>query len=427
MNTSDVVARAGRVFTPALHNYWPITVVRGEGVHVECDDGRNYLDFSSGLAVLNIGHKPKRVVEAARHQLERFVHTGGVYYNESTVTAAEELVAITPEGLDMVFFSNAGAEAVEGALKLARFVTRRQGIVCFTGAFHGRTLGAVSVTSSSARYRSRYHPLLPSVFQVPYPYCYRCPFAKSPDQCDLSCLWFAEKTLIHHIAPDEVAAFIIEPFLGEGGYVPAPRQFLVGLRELCDRYGIMLIFDEVQSGMGRTGSWFAAGHYGVRPDILAVAKGIASGFPLSAIVSRHEIMTQWPSGAHGTTFGGNPVSCAAATATIRTIRDDNLLERGRRLGDRALSRLREIAAESRIIGDVRGFGCMIGVEFVDEGGNPDGEGCERVLKHCLESGLILINCGTYRNVVRFIPPLVTSDDELERALDIFAAAAGSPK
>lgn len=425
MNHDDLVARAANVFTPALHLYWPIAVVNGEGVHVESAEGRSYLDFSSGLAVLNIGHKPARVVEAARCQMERFVHTGGVYHNDATVASAEDLVAITPKGLDMVFFSNSGAEAVEGALKLARFVTRRQGIISFTGAFHGRTLGAVSITTSSAIYRKRYHPLLPSVYQVPYPSCFRCPFRKSPDQCDLCCLWFVEKTLVHHIDPDEVAAFIIEPFLGEGGYVPAPREFLSGLREICDRYGIMLIFDEVQSGMGRTGSWFAADHYGVTPDILVVAKGIASGFPLSAVVSRREIMSLWPSGAHGTTFGGNPVSCVAASATIHTIRDENLLERGALLGTRMLTRLRDVAAESRSIGDVRGFGCMIGVEFVDEMGNPDGKACEKIMNHCLEQGLILINCGPARNIIRFIPPLITDDDDLERALGIFAAAVRS--
>ncbi|AJE03355.1 aspartate aminotransferase family protein [Geobacter pickeringii] len=425
MNHDDLVARAAHVFTPALHLYWPITVVNADGVYVEGADGRSYLDFSSGLAVLNIGHKSVRVMAAARCQMERFVHTGGVYHNAATVTAAEDLVSITPDGLDMVFFSNSGAEAVEGALKLARFVTRRQGIISFTGAFHGRTLGAVSITTSSAIYRKRYHPLLPSVYQVPYPYCFRCPFRKSPDQCDLCCLWFIEKTLVHHIDPDEVAAFIIEPFLGEGGYVPAPREFLSGLRELCDRYGIMLIFDEVQSGMGRTGSWFAVDHYGVTPDILVVAKGIASGFPLSAVVSRREIMSQWPSGAHGTTFGGNPVSCAAASATIHTIRDGNLLERGTQIGIQILTRLHELAAESRAIGDVRGFGCMIGVEFVDETGNPDGQVCEQIMNRCLEEGLILINCGPARNIVRFIPPLITDDDDLERALDIFTSAVRS--
>ena len=421
---NDVVARAGRVFTPALHLYYPVTATRGEGAYIEAVDGRRYLDFSSGLAVTNTGHNHPRVLEAARRQMERLVHTGGVFYNEATVVAAEALVSVTPPGLDMLFFSNSGAEAVEGALKLARYVTGRQGIVSFTGAFHGRTLGAVSVTTSSARYRKRYHPLLPSVYQVPYPHCFRCPFRKDPGQCELCCLWYFEQTLRHHIDPEEVAAVIIEPFLGEGGYVPAPLEFLRGLRTICDRHGILLIFDEVQSGMGRTGSWFAAEHYGVVPDVLVVAKGIASGFPLSALVSRRDIMERWPSGAHGTTFGGNPVSCAAATATISVIRDEGLLVNGRRIGELALTRLQELEARSPAIGDVRGFGCMIGVEFVDAVGNPDGAACEKVIAHCLAEGLILINCGPERNVVRFIPPLIVTPEEAERGLAIFADGVG---
>lgn len=421
---NDVVTRAGRVFTPALHLYYPVMATRGEGVYVEAVDGRRYLDFSSGLAVTNTGHNHPRVLEAARRQMERLVHTGGVFYNEATVAAAEALVSVTPPGLDMLFFSNSGAEAVEGALKLARFVTGRQGIVSFTGAFHGRTLGAVSVTTSSARYRKRYHPLLPSVYQVPYPHCFRCPFRKDPGRCELCCLWYLEQTLRHHIDPEEVAAVIIEPFLGEGGYVPAPVEFLRGLRTICDRHGILLIFDEVQSGMGRTGSWFAADHYGVVPDVLVVAKGIASGFPLSALVSRRDIMEHWPSGAHGTTFGGNPVSCAAATATISVIRDEGLLDSARRIGELARTRLKELAVRSPAIGDVRGFGCMIGVEFVDSAGNPDGAACEKVLAHCLAEGVILINCGPERNVVRFIPPLIVTQEETERALAIFAEGVG---
>src|SRR5512133_3058208 len=291
---SDIVARFGKVFTPAQHIYHPIAIERGEGCRVIDCEGKSYLDFSSGLAVLNIGYNPPRVMARVAEQCARYVHTGGAYYNETTIEAAELLTTITPPGLDMLFFSNSGAEVVDGALKLARYVTGRQGIIAFSGAFHGRTLGAVSVTSSSARYRERYHPLLPSVYHAPYPYCSRCPFDCSAETCTLSCLNHLQVMLRHTITPEEVAAIIIEPILGEGGYAPAPRLFLEGLRRLCDEHGIMLIFDEVQSGMGRTGDWFAAQSYGVIPDIMTVAKGIASGFPLSAVVSRHDLMTQWP-------------------------------------------------------------------------------------------------------------------------------------
>jgi len=418
-NSCDVVQRAAKVFTPALHLYYPISVVRGEGVTVYASDGKSWLDFSSGLAVLAVGHNHPRVVTAAQKQLENLIHTGGVYFNETTVTAAEKLVSITPPGLDRLFFSNSGAEAVEGALKVARYVTGRQGILSFTRAFHGRTLGALSVTTSSAAYRKRYHPLLPSVYQNPYPYCFRCPFRQEPDTCGLCCLQDLQETLKHKIPGDEIAAIIIEPFLGEGGYFPAPPAFLKGLREVCDRHGILLIFDEVQSGMGRTGHWFASELSAVVPDIMTVAKGIASGFPLSAVVARKEIMEQWPSGAHGTTFGGNPVSCAACSATIEVIRDESLLEKTAFRGVKVVERLQRLADRHPVIGQVRGHGFMIGIEFVLPDRAPDSGSCEKVTTYCLEHGLILINCGLDRNVIRFIPPLTVSDQELDTALTIF--------
>lgn len=415
----DVMRRAAAVFTPALHVYYPIPVVRGEGVHVYDADGNSWLDCSSGLAVLALGHNHPRVVEAARQQMKNLIHTGGVYFNETTVSAAEKLVSITPPGLDRLFFSNSGAEAVEGALKVARYVTGRQGIISFTHAFHGRTFGALSVTTSSAAYRRRYHPLLPSVYQAPYPYCYRCPFQRQPGTCDLRCLRELEETLKHRIAADEVAAVIIEPFLGEGGYFPAPPAFLAALRDLCDSHGIMLIFDEVQSGMGRTGHWFAAEISGVVPDIMTVAKGIASGFPLSAVVGHSEIMGQWPSGAHGTTFGGNPVSCAACRATIDVINEDSLLEKTAVRGASVMERIGRIAEKHPVIGQVRGYGFMIGIEFVTPVGLPDHKACALVIDYCLQNGVILINCGIERNVIRFIPPLVTSDAQLDFALNVF--------
>jgi len=420
--SSDIVARFARVFTPAQHVYHPISIAKGEGCRVIDCEGKGYLDCSSGLAVLNVGHNPPRVMARVAEQCTRFVHSGGVYHNETTVEAAELLTSITPKGLDMLFFSNSGAEVVEGALKLARYVTRRQGIIAFSGAFHGRTLGAVSVTSSSARYRERYHPLLPSVYHAPYPFCARCPFDCSAATCTLSCINHLDVMLRHTITPKEVAAIIIEPVLGEGGYAPAPLIFLESLRRICDEHGILLIFDEVQSGMGRTGDWFAAQRYDVTPDILTVAKGIASGFPLSALVSRRELMSQWPVGAHGTTFGGNPVSCAAAIGTIETIRDDRLLPHCRKLGATALTRLQALQEQHPLISDVRGMGLMIGVELRQGDGTPAAGACERLLAECLKRGLIVINCGQARNIIRFIPPLSMSDAELDEALGIFAAA-----
>jgi 4-aminobutyrate aminotransferase len=418
----DILTRAGKVFTPAYHFYHPLAIERGEGCRVIDQDGKSYLDCSAGLAVLNIGHNHPLVVERVAAQLNRFGHTGGVYYNETTVAAAELLTSITPPGLDMLFFSNSGAEAVEGALKLARYVTGRPGIIAFGGAFHGRTLGAVSVTSSSGRYRERYRPLLPEVYHAPYPFCYHCPFGCSASNCGQACLGYLEDMLRRYVSPQEVAAIIIEPVLGEGGYTPAPAPFLAGLRRLCDEHGIMLIFDEVQSGMGRTGDWFAAQSYGITPDILTVAKGIASGFPLSAVVSRRELMQQWPTWAHGTTFGGNPVSCAAAIATIETIRDKGLLARCREVGTAALTRLRALQEHQPLIGDVRGLGLMIGVELVQADGGPASTACDQLLKECRSRGLLIINCGPERNIVRFIPPLTITDAEMEEALAILAQA-----
>lgn len=421
----EIIDRGNRFFTPAYHFYHPLVIEQGEGCRIIDLEGKSYLDCAAGLAVLNVGHNHPRVMERVAAQLARFCHTGGVCYNATTVEAAELLTSITPPGLDMLFFSNSGAEAVDGALKLARYVTGRQGIIAFSGAFHGRTLGAISVTSSAARYRERYHPLLPEVYHAPYPFCYRCPFGCCAADCTVACLGYLEDMLRRYVSPQEVAAIIIEPIQGEGGYSPAPARFLAGLRRLCDEHGILLIFDEVQSGMGRSGDWFAAQRYGVTPDILTVAKGIASGFPLSAVVSRGELMTQWPTWAHGTTFGGNPVSCAAAIATIETIRDEGLLLRCRELGEKALARLRAMQARHPLIGDVRGLGLMIGVELVKSDGAPDGAACERLLEQCLDRGLIIINCGAERNIVRFIPPLIISDEELEQALEIFEAALGT--
>lgn len=420
----DIIARSNRVFTPAFHFYHPIAIEQGQGCRITDVEGNSYLDCASGLGTLNIGHNHPRVMEAVTRQLTRFCHTGGVCNNGTTVVAAELLTSITPPGLDRLFFSNSGAEAVEGALKLARYVTGRQGIIAFGGAFHGRTLGALSLTSSNARYRERYAPLLPSVYHAPYPHCLHCPFGCPAAGCNLECLGYLEEMLRRYVSPREVAAIIIEPVLGEGGYVPAPFEFLNGLRRLCDAHGILLIFDEVQSGMGRCGDWFAAQVYGITPDILTVAKGIASGFPLSAMVSRSDLMDQWPSWAHGTTFGGNPVSCAAATATIETIRDDGLLARCRELGRATLNRLRAFQADHPLVGDVRGRGLMIGLELVKPDGTPDGAACVKVMEECLQQGLIVINCGPERNIIRLIPPLIISDREMGEALDILEKAIG---
>jgi 4-aminobutyrate aminotransferase len=420
----NLIDRGRNVLTHALVIHADIVVRRAQGVHVEDVNGKRYMDFSSGLAVTNTGHNHPEVVAAIKNQADLLVHAGCIFYYEPLVLLPEALGRITPPGLDMFFFGNSGAEAVEGAIKLARSHTRRQGIVAFTSGFHGRTFGAMSLTTSNVKYRRNYHPLLPSVYHSPYPYCYRCFFGQRPLTCGMDCYAYLERLLKHLIPPEEVACMIIEPVLGEGGYVVPPSDFLRRLREFCDKWGIMLIFDEVQSGMGRTARWFASEHSGVVPDIMTLAKGIASGMPLSAIASTKEIMGEWSPASHGTTFGGNPLSCAAALATIGVIEKEKLLENARLVGTHALERLADMKERFPSIGDVRGLGFMIGIEFV-KGLEPDTEVIRKVLARCLEKGLILIDCGVDKNIIRFAPPLITTREEIDRGLDIIEDAVAS--
>ncbi len=416
---TSIYERAKKVLTPALCLDTQLAGTQSRGAEVTCDDGVTYLDLSCGTAVANIGYNPPRVVEAVKKQIDSFMHSGCVYYYESLVRCAELLGEITPGEIDMFFFSNGGAEAVEGCVKLARYVSGRPGILCFQGAFHGRTLGTVSLTTSNAKYRNRYEPLLAGIYRVPFPYCYRCPYGQKPESCRLECADAVEKTLLYEVLPEQLAAIIIEPVQGEGGVVPAPERFLKRLAEICREKGVFLVFDEVQTGMGRTCRWFAAEHYDAAPDIVAIAKGIASGFPLSAVGARKEIMEKWSPGAHGTTFGGNPVSCAAAVATIETIREENMLERGDKIAQHALKRLKALMDKYECIGDVRGKGFMMGVEFVKnrKSKEPAPEILKELLERCLEKQLVLIGCGVYGNVLRFYPPLCVTREQIDRAID----------
>ncbi len=420
---NDLMKKAKKHLAPALVFHTDIVAKSAKGAYIEGLDDRRYMDFSSGLAVANTGHCNAAVVRAAGAQMKKLMHTGGIFRHEPIVRLAERLSGITPEGIDMFFFSNSGAEAVEGAIKLARHITGRQGLIAFTGSFHGRTLGALSLTASAARYRTQYHPLLPSVFHAPYPYCYRCPMGKQRDACRTDCFeYLRTKILRHLISPGEVAAVIIEPVLGEGGYFPAPAEFLMKLRELCAKEGILFIADEVQSGFGRTGKWFASEHFNIAPDIMAMAKGIASGLPLSAIGSSGKIMSKWPPGAHGTTFGGNPVSCAAALATIDVIEKKSLLKNASVLGAHAMGRLKAMQGKYPVIGDVRGLGLMIGIEFIEGDGSPARELLKEILDACLEKGLIIIECGIDKNIARLMPPLTITRKDMDRALDILEEA-----
>jgi len=361
----DLVANVRSLLAPSLAEDWPLLpATRAEGVYLYTADGRRYMDFTSGIAVTNVGHNHPRVLAAAKAQMEQFSHSAvGLTLHEPLLRLAQALPAVMPAGIDMFFFGNSGAEAVEGALKLARYVTQRPAIIAFRGSFHGRTYGAASVTSVKSKYRMHYEPLLPGIYFADYAYPFRCPLGDRPEDAVAWSLDSVQRLFDHLVSPSQVAAMLVEPVLGEGGYVVPPAGFLSGLREICTQHSILLILDEVQSGFGRTGKMFAAQTLGVQPDIMAVAKGIANGIPLSAVAASRELMSQWSAGSHGTTFGGNPVACAAALATLDVIREENLLANATQMGQRLLQGFRTLQATYPVIGDVRGIGLMAALEL----------------------------------------------------------------
>jgi 4-aminobutyrate aminotransferase len=395
-----------------------IHVDYAQGAYIYDVNGSRYLDFSTGIGVVNTGHCHPRVVEAVQEQAAKLIHGQvNIVFHQPIIDLVDELLDITPLGLDSFFFSNSGAEAVEASIKLARQATGRTNIIVFQGSFHGRTVGTMSMTTSSTIYRVGYQPLMAGVFVAPYPYTYR--YGLTPEQTTELCLRELRHLLVSQTAPQETAAVIIEPVLGEGGYVPPPDDFLAGVQQICREHGILFIVDEVQSGFGRTGKWFALEHFGIDPDIIVMAKGIASGFPLSGIAARSEIMDKWIPGSHGGTYGGNAVSCAAAVATIRVIRDEKLIENSAEMGKKLVDQLNSLQDQFPVIGDVRGLGLMVATEFTTPSGEPDKVTAEAMRNQCLEKGLILLTCGSYGNVIRWIPPLNIEDMHLEEALNIF--------
>ena len=413
---SDLLSRHRDVIAPVIAFDTDIIADHALGIWVHDATGRKWADFACGTAVVNLGHNHPAVVEAAHRQIDRFIHSGCIFRYDTLVETAERLVELTPPQIEKFGFANSGAEAVEAAVKLTRKVTGRQGIMVFRGAFHGRTMGSVSYTTSNAKYRDGYHPILGSVFVAPFPHAYR--WGMSEEQAVEYCLWEIDKMFKHEVSPQNIAGFLIEPVQGEGGYYPAPALFLEQLRSLGDQHGIKLIYDEVQSGFGRTAEWFASDLYRAKPDVLALGKGIANGLPLSAYGASAEMIDSWPRGSHGTTFGGNPVATAAAIAVMDTMGD--LLPHARDLSAQAFEKLNKMATEHPTIGDVRGVGLMIGVELVKDPDtrDPDPEAFAHVHRYCLERELIVIDCGPDGNVIRFIPPLVTSAEELDWALGL---------
>ena len=415
------VTSAERLVSPVWSRYTSIVAVRAEGAYVYDRDGTRYLDFTCGIGVTNTGHCHPRVVEAIREQAGRLLHGQvNIVYHPPLLELVEELRTVVPEGLDCFFFSNSGAEAVEGAVKLARQATGRPNVIVFQGSFHGRTALTMALTTSKTIYRAGYQPLPAGVFVAPYPYAYR--YGWSPEETEVFCLREVEFLLKTQTAPEETAAILVEPVLGEGGYVVPPPGFLKGLRRICDEHGILLIADEVQTGFGRTGRWFAVEHFDVVPDVMTMAKGIASGLPLSGIAARRELMERWTPGSHGGTYGGNAVACAAAVATIRVIREEGLVENAARMGALLMERLRALQADFPLIGDVRGLGLMVATEFTHPDGTPAKDVAKGVVKECLGRGLMLLTCGPWDNTIRWIPPLVVTEAQIEEAVGIFREA-----
>jgi 4-aminobutyrate aminotransferase len=409
------------VSSPSYPRDYPFVMSHGRGVEVWDVDGNRFLDFAAGIAVCATGHAHPKVVAAVKDAAERFLHISSDYWHEGQVRLAERLAELAPMGEPvMSFLAQSGTESVEGALKLARSVTGRPRFIGFIGGFHGRTMGSLSFTSSKVTQQKGFFPTMPGVTLVPYPNPYRPLFAGA-DQ-GRAVLDYIEHVLFpSHVPPEEVAAIVVEPIQGEGGYIVPPDGFLPGLRELCDRHGILLVLDEVQSGVGRTGKMFASQHWNVAPDIMTLAKGLGSGLPIGAVVAKKRLMEKWPHGAHGNTFGGNPLCCAAALATLDLV-EREYATNAAAVGEHFLSRLRELQSRHETIGEVRGKGLMIGMELVTDRASrtPAKALAEAVLHRAFENGLLLLSCGA--STVRFMPPLVATKGDVDEAMALLEAS-----
>ncbi|MEW6673420.1 MAG: acetyl ornithine aminotransferase family protein [Thermodesulfobacteriota bacterium] len=409
--------------SPSYTRVYPLVVDKAEGLWVRDVDGNVFLDFTAGIAVCATGHCHPRVVAAIKDQADRLLHMSGTdFFYVPQIALAEKLASLAGTNKDYkVYFGNSGAEAVEAAFKLARWHTQRELNIAFYGAFHGRTMGALSLTASKAIQKKHYHPFVPGITHIPYAYCYRCSYHMSYPQCGLTCVEWIENTLFRTtLPPEEVAAIFVEPIQGEGGYIVPPPEFHQKLYQIAQKYGILYVADEVQSGMGRTGKMFAMDHFGVKPDIIALAKGIASGMPLGAMVARAEIM-DWEAGSHASTFGGNPVSCRAALATIEMLQE-NLMENARIQGERLIQGLKDLQKLHECMGDVRGKGLMVAVELVQDRETKASarQWRDAVISRAFGKGLLLLGCG--ENSIRFCPALTVTADQVDECLSIFDEA-----
>jgi 4-aminobutyrate aminotransferase len=419
--SQEIVRRDTKVLAPVSGRVYPFVMDRGLGCEVWDVDGNRYLDLNAGIAVVATGHSHPRVVKAVQDQAAKFIHMAATdFYNEPQVRLGEKINSLMPQSHDWrIFFGNSGTEAVEAAIKLARYATGRQGIIAFFGAFHGRSYGSLSLTASKPRQRAGYFPLLPGVEHAYYPNSYRPPLGSDPARIVDTCLEYIERTLFETVLPPaEVAAIVIEPIQGEGGYLVPPQEWFPRLRALCDKHGILLIADEVQSGIGRTGKMWAFEHFDVVPDIVTSAKGLGSGMPIGACIARKNLTDNWLPGAHGNTYGGNALACVAAYETLSLV-EEELMDNAREVGAYMKQCLQQIAVRSQNIGDVRGLGLMIGCEFVKDKASKeaDHDGSEQVMVEAFRRGLLLLTCG--KSTIRFCPPLVLTKAQVDEGLTIF--------
>ncbi len=405
--------------TPAWTRIFNFVADRAEGSYIYTDDGRKLLDFTCGIGVTNTGHCHPKVVEAIREQAGNFIHAqANIVIHKPMLQLIEELRKITPPSIDSYYFANSGAEALENAVKIARVATGRQNVIVFSGSFHGRSSGTMALTTSKTVYRAGFGPLPSGVYVAPFPYAFRLKMTEA--EASEYALEQLEYLLASQTAPKETAAILIETVLGEGGYVVPPKSFMKGLREICDRHKILLIFDEVQSGFGRTGKWFAFEHFEIVPDIITAAKGIASGMPLSGVFTSTDIMLKLDVGSIGGTYGGNAVACAAGVATLRAMREEHMLENATERGIQLMTGFRKLQEEYPQIGDVRGKGLMVGTEFIVEGRADKAKPLVKEIIHKVEEkGMLLLSCGTYDNTVRWIPPLNVTAEQINDGLRIF--------
>lgn len=421
--TNAIIRRDKQVISPSYTRGQPIAIAKGRGANIWDVDGNKYIDFTSGIAVANVGHSNPAVVSAVKKQADKILHNAGTdFYNSLSVDLAEKLVKITPGRDERVFYTNSGTESVECAFKLARWKSRKTKFISFINSFHGRTYASMSLSGSKPIHRDHFGPLVPGVIHIPYANCYRCAFGQERGECNLECLNYIEDVLLKTILPaDEVAGIFFEPIQGEGGYIVPPKEFLKGLEKVCVKNDFMLIADEIQTGFARSGEWFACQHFGIKPDIMTLAKGIAGGLPLGACVAKKNIMS-WPPGSHASTFSGNPLACAAALASIEYIEKHKLAANAKKLGKFAKEYLTDFSHECNHIGEVRGLGLMVGVELVKnkKTKEPAPKLQKEVIMKAFESGLLLLYGG--KSTIRIAPPLVINKEELEKGLEIIADA-----